>query len=95
MTTSAWCNTNNASSGEVGLLIRKSENALAEIVKWNDPILIVNFNGNQKTTIIIQFSPDASGIKTHGDYVLIRNKWRIHFHNSNNTSKPKSQHKTK
>ena len=58
ITTSAWRNRNNESSGGVGILIdNHSENALAEIIKWNNRILIVNFNGNPKTTIIVQYSP--------------------------------------
>ena len=58
ITTFAWRNSNNASSGGVGILIdNNSENALAEIIKWNNRILIVNFNGNPKTTIIVQYSP--------------------------------------
>ena len=49
ITTSAWCDTNNASIERVGILIdSKSENTLAEIVKWNECILIFNFNVTQR-----------------------------------------------
>ena len=34
-----------------------AENTLSEITKWNNRILIVNCNGNPKTTIIIHYSP--------------------------------------
>ena len=45
-------------AGGVSILIdSKSENTLAEAVKWNDRILIVIFKGKPKTTIIIQYSP--------------------------------------
>ena len=36
---------------------RSSENVITEIKKWNERILIVNFNGNPMTTIIIHYSP--------------------------------------
>ena len=36
---------------------RSSENVITEIKKWNERILIVNFNGNPMTTTIIHYSP--------------------------------------
>ena len=56
-TPSAWRNKNNVSAEGVGILIDSTaENTLAEITKWNNRILIVNFNGNPKTIIIIHYS---------------------------------------
>ena len=40
-------NTNYASAGGIGILIdTKAKNVLSEMTKWNNRILIVNFNGN-------------------------------------------------
>ena len=36
---------------------RSSENVKSEFLKWNERILIVNFNGNPMTTIIIHYYP--------------------------------------
>ena len=58
ITSSAWHNSNNASVGCIGIMVdRSSENVITEIKKWNERILIVNFNGNPMTTIIIHYSP--------------------------------------
>ena len=43
--------------GGIAILIdMKAENDLSEIIKWNNRILIVNSNGNPKTTIIVHYS---------------------------------------
>ena len=56
ITTSVWRNTNNASARGICILIDiKNEHALSEITKWNNRILIVNCNGNPKTTIIVHY----------------------------------------
>ena len=58
ITSSAWRNSNNASVGGIGIMVdRSSENVITEIKKWNERILIVNFNGNPMTTLIIHYSP--------------------------------------
>ena len=58
ITSSAWRNSNNASVGGIGIMVdRSSENVITEIKKWNERILIVNFNGNPITTIIIHYYP--------------------------------------
>lgn len=50
ITTSAWKNKNNATSGEIGLLLlnKSGLNSLAEVIKWNNRFLIANFHGNPK-----------------------------------------------
>ena len=49
LNTYAWRNTNYASAGGIAILIdTKAENGLSEITKWNNRILIVNFNVNPK-----------------------------------------------
>ena len=58
ITTSAWRNANNAASGGIGILLDKANiSSLAEVIKWNRRIIIVHFNGNPKTSIIIHYSP--------------------------------------
>ena len=54
----AWRNSNWAVSGRVDLMvIWKSEKILTEVKPINDRIIMTNFNSNQKTTIIINYSP--------------------------------------
>ena len=58
ITTSAWRNANNAASGGIGILLDKATiSSLGEVIKWNIRIIIVHFNGNPKTSIIIHYSP--------------------------------------
>ena len=60
ITTSAWRNSNGASSGGVGLMINNyAKNALADISPFENKqrILIASFNGNPATTIIVHYSP--------------------------------------
>ena len=58
ITTSAWRNASNSPVGGVGILVNKSvESALGSVQKWNDRILVAEFNGNPNTTIIVHYSP--------------------------------------
>ena len=58
ITSSAWRNTSNAPVGGIGILVSKSvESALGSVQKWNDRILVAEFNGNPNTTIIVHYSP--------------------------------------
>ncbi|MEM7019132.1 MAG: hypothetical protein AAF512_17545 [Pseudomonadota bacterium] len=58
ITSSAWRNSNGASSGGVGLLVSKTtESALAGIIPFNERIIIAHFNGNPMTTVIVHYSP--------------------------------------
>ena len=58
ITTSAWRNSNGAASGGVGLVVsKKAEKALAEVKPINNRIVVAVFNGNPKTTIIINYAP--------------------------------------
>ena len=68
ITSSAWRNANNASAGGVGIIVnRNAECNLAEIIKFNDRILIAHFNGNPATSIIVHYSPceGASDAEEH------------------------------
>ena len=59
ITTSAWINSSGAASGGVGLLISKTpEQVLSSGVKpINDRIVKAIFNGNPKTTVVINYAP--------------------------------------
>ena len=58
ITSSAWRNASNASSGGVGLMIDKSiESALSEVKPVNERILIAHFNGNPGVTIVVHYAP--------------------------------------
>ena len=63
ITTSAWRTASNAASGGVGLMIDKSiESALSEVKPVDKRILIAEFNGNPRTTIIVHYAPvEGSG----------------------------------
>ena len=57
-TTSATRNANNTPIGGIGLLLnRRSSASLAEIKPYNSRILVVHFNGNPATTIIVHYAP--------------------------------------
>ena len=57
-TTSATRNANNTPIGGIGLLLnRRSSASLAEIKPYNSRILVVHFNGNTATTIIVHYAP--------------------------------------
>ena len=67
--TSAWRNKNIASAVGVRIFINSTaENTLAEITNWNSRILIVNFNGNPKTTIIIHYSSCEGSLNAEEHY---------------------------
>ena len=58
VTTSAWRNASNSPVGGVGILVNKSvESALGSVQKWNERILVAEFNGNPNTTIIVHYAP--------------------------------------
>ena len=58
VTTSAWRNASNSPVGGVGILVNKSvESALGSVRKWNERILVAEFNGNPNTTIIVHYAP--------------------------------------
>ena len=62
ITSSAWRKNNNSAQGGVGLLINnKAKNALAEVISWNERILIAHFTekgkGHPPLTIIVHYSP--------------------------------------
>ena len=90
ITTSAWRSSNGASMGGVGFVISNLvENSLAEIRPVTERILVAEFSGNPKTTIIANYAPtelwtyisDMSGRKTQIDYILVNRKWRNSVHN--------------
>lgn len=57
ITPSAWRNTNNVSSGDVGLTInRRAKNALAKVESWKKRTFVANFNGNFALAIIVEGS---------------------------------------
>ena len=57
VTSSAWRNANNASSGGVGLIInKKAKSVLAKVESWNKRITVANFNRNPALTIIVHYS---------------------------------------
>ena len=61
-------NCNNASLGGIGIILnKKTLSSLSGIVKWNERIMIVNFEGNPKTTIIIHYAP-CEGSKEAEDH---------------------------
>ena len=69
ITTSAWRNQNQASAGGIGILLdSKAEQALREIIKWTERIMIVHFNGNPLTTVIIHYSPCEGSNETEVHY---------------------------
>ena len=74
ITTSAWRNSNGAASGGVGLLISKSsEKALAEVNPINDRTVIAVFNGNPKTTIVINYAPIEGSKEAEEHYYNLTN----------------------
>ena len=58
ITTSATRNANSTPIGGIGLLLNRTSSAsLAEIKLYNSRILVVHFNGNPATTIIVHYAP--------------------------------------
>ncbi|CAH1244595.1 Hypp7340 [Branchiostoma lanceolatum] len=72
ITTSANRNLAGAAVGGVGMLLSpKAYNSLAKVTPFNDRILIVNFQGNPATTIMVTYCPtnvaDENIINEHYD----------------------------
>ena len=65
ITSSTWKNAQNASTGGIGLLLldRASENLLS-VVKISPRIVVVQLEGNPKTTIIACCSPTNCRIES-------------------------------
>ena len=58
ITSSAWRNSNQAAAGGVGMLISsQAEKTLSEVKSYNERILIADFNGNPRTTVITHYAP--------------------------------------
>jgi len=58
ITTSAWRNNAGAAVGGVGVIVNKSSHdALSDIQPVCDRILVLHFEGNPKTTVIVHYSP--------------------------------------
>ena len=58
ITSTAWRNNSNAACGGVGILLNKvATDALAEVVSFNNRILIANFGGNPEATVIVHYVP--------------------------------------
>ena len=71
---SAWRNSNNASSGGVGLLVNgKVESAILEIAPVNERILCVHFNGNPATSVIVHYAPTEGSKGTEEHYNSLAN----------------------
>ena len=74
ITSSAWRNSNNASSGGVGLLVNgKVESAISEIEPVNERILCVHFNGNPATSVIVHYAPTEGSKGTEEHYNSLAN----------------------
>ena len=74
ITTSSWINSNGAASGVIGLLISKtSEQALAEVKPINDRIVITVFNGNPKTSVVINYAPIEGNKEAEEHYYNLTN----------------------
>ena len=58
ITGSAWKNSVNAATGGIGILINNTSfNYLVNVTLVSKRIMIVNFNGNPLTSIIVCYSP--------------------------------------
>lgn len=74
ITSSAWRNSNGASSGGVGLLVSKTtESALADVKPFNERIIIAHFNGNPTTTVIVHYSPTEGSVTAEDHYNNLAN----------------------
>ena len=61
ITSSGWRNESQASQGGVGLLLGpKARKALLKVRSINERILIAEFDGNPKTTVIVVYAPNNS-----------------------------------
>ena len=60
ITGSVWKNSVNAATGRIGILINKTSfNSLVSVTLVSKRIMIVNFNGNPQTSIIVCYSPTS------------------------------------
>ena len=76
ITSSGWRNESQASQGGVGLMLgSKARKALLKVRSINERILIAEFDGNPKTTIIVAYSPTnvADESKVEEFYEALRN----------------------
>ena len=61
VTSSGWRNDRQASQGGVGLLLsRKAKKALLDVKCISNRILVAEFDGNPKTTVVVIYSPHNS-----------------------------------
>ena len=73
-TTSAWRNSNIASSAGIGILINNDAlQSLTCVITWNNRILIDNCYGNLKTSIIIHYSPCEGSETAESHYTDLTN----------------------
>ena len=74
ITTSAWRNSNSASSGGISILINNDAlKSLTRVITCNNRILIVNFDGNPKTTIITHYPPCEGSETDESHYADLTN----------------------
>ena len=74
ITTSTWRNDKNAAVGGVGLMFSKyASHALADVEAFHNRIIIVHFNGNPATTLIVQHSPTEGSEYVEEHYVNLAN----------------------
>ena len=74
ITSSAWRNSNGATSGGVGLLVsKKVEQALSDVRPINNRILMAIFNGNPNTTIVINYAPTEGSERAEDHYETLTN----------------------
>ena len=74
ITTSAWRLSNNAACGGVGVLLNKAaEQCLAEIKPISERILVAEFTGNPKTTVIIHYAPTEGSDGAEQHYEMLSN----------------------
>ena len=74
ITSSAWRNSNGAASGGIGIVISKMiEKSLCDVVSFNERILIAHFDGNPKTTVIVQYSPTEGSSDSEDHYKNLAN----------------------
>ena len=77
ITTSAWRNANNVPIGGLGLVMNMAaESNLANLIKWNERILIATFNGNPAFTIIVHYSPTEGSETAEEHYRQLANAVR-------------------
>ena len=74
ITTSAWRSSNGTSMGGVGFVISKSvQNYLTEIRPVTERILVAEFSGNPKTTIIGNYAPTEGSEGSQEHYETLAN----------------------